>query len=155
MTEPTKIDFHHGKISKISDFTDLIEILFPSNFNQQHAATCILFELKWAKHIVPNLTYIEKQYNISRRILQRTRAKLSRLGFIEHINYLNNRYGGQHGWKFSTCFERTLNKLASKCADFRNTEISSREKEAMFLSFVDARRGISKRNNILSAGDGN
>jgi len=138
--EPTKIDFHHRRISQISDFTELIEIVFPSNRNQQHAAACIFFELKWAKHIAPNLNYIEKRYDISRRILQRTRAKLSRLGLIEHVSYLNSRYGGQHGWKLSTRFERAVNQLGSKCADYKNTATGSKEKEILLLDFTDARR---------------
>jgi hypothetical protein len=145
--EPTKIEFHHRRINQISNFAELIEILFPGNRNQQHAATCIFYELKWAKYMVSNLAYMEKRYDVSRRILQRTRAKLSRLGLIEHISYLNNRYGGQHGWRLSTCFERTLNKLASKCADFRITAISSKENEMMLLDFADARRKISKYQN--------
>ena len=143
MREPTKIDFHHRQISQLSDFTELIEMLFPGNHNQQHAAACIFFEVKWAKHIVPNLAHIEKRYAISRRILQRTRAKLSRLGLIEHVSYLNSRYGGQHGWRLSTRFERSLNQLGSKCADYRNTATGSREKESLLLGFADARRKIS------------
>jgi hypothetical protein len=140
--EPTKIEFNHRRICQLSDFTELIEMLFPANRNQQHAAACIYFELKWAKHMVPNLAHIEKRYDISRRILQRTRAKLSRLGLIEHISYLNSKYGGQHGWRMSTHFERTLNQLAMKCADYRRTAISSKEKEVLLLGFTDARRRI-------------
>jgi len=140
--EPTKIDFHHRRICQISDFTELIEIVFPGNRNQQHAAACIFFELKWAKHIVPNLNHIEKRYDISSRILQRTRAKLSRLGLIEHISYLNSRYGGQHGWRLSTRFERALNQLISKCADFRNAKTISKEKEMLLLEFTDTKRKI-------------
>ena len=117
-------------------------MLFPANRNQQHAAACIFFELKWAKHMVPNLAHIEKRYDISRRILQRTRAKLSRLGLIEHISYLNSKYGGQHGWRISTRFERTLNQLAMKCADYRRTASSSKEKDVLLLGFTDARRKI-------------
>jgi len=145
--EPTKIDFHYRRINQISDFTELIEMLFPANRNQQHAAACIFFELKWAKHIVPNLSHIEKRYNISRRILQRTRAKLSRLGLIEHISYLNSKYGGQHGWRMSTRFERTLNQLAMKLADYRRTATSSKEKEVLLLDFADAKRSISSKHN--------
>ena len=150
MREPTKIDFHHRRISQISDFTELIEILFPGNRNQQHAAACIFLELKWAKRMVPNLAHIEKRYDISRRTLQRTRAKLSRLGLIEHVSYLNSRYGGQHGWKLSTRFERSLNQLGSKCAECRNTAASSKEKEVLLLEFTDARRKIppSQRQHI-------
>lgn len=106
-------------------------MLFPGNRNQQHAGACIFIELKRAKHIVPNLAHIEKGYDISRRILQRTRAKLSRLGLIEHVSYLNNRYGGQHGWKLSTRFERALDQLALRCADFKNTNKSSKEKDML------------------------
>jgi len=140
MVEPTKIDFRHRRISQISDFTELIEVVFPGNRNQQHAAACIFFELKWAKHMMPNLAHIEKRYDISRRILQRARAKLSRLGLIEHVSYLNSRYGGQHGWRLSTRFERALNQLGLKYADYRNTAAGSKEKEILLLEFTDARR---------------
>jgi hypothetical protein len=142
VTEPTKIEFHHRRISQISDFTELIEMLFPGNSNQQHAAACIFLELKWAKHMVTNLAHIEKRFDISRRILQRARAKLSRIGLIEHISYLNSRYGGQHGWRLSTRFERSLNQLGTKCADYRNTVNNSKEKEILLLALTDARRKI-------------
>jgi hypothetical protein len=142
MRVPTKIDFQYRRISQISDFTELIEVLFPSNRSQQHAAACIFFELKWAKHIVPNMAHIEKRYYISRRTLQRTRAKLATLGIIEHISHLNTRYGGQHGWRLSTRFERSLNQLGSKCADYRQAATGSREKEILLLDFTDARRRV-------------
>jgi hypothetical protein len=138
--EPTKIDFHHRRISQISDFTELIEMLFSGNRNQQHAAACIFFELKWAKSMVPNFAYLERKYDISRRILQRTRAKLSRLGVIEHVSYLNSRYGGQHGWKLSTRFERGLRLLAERYSRFRDMRSSSKEKDVMLVELTDARR---------------
>ncbi len=140
MAEHTKISFNHRK--DISDYSDLVEILFPGNRNQQHAAACIFFELKWANSLVPNLAYIEKRYDISRRILQRTRAKLSKLGLIEHVSYLNSRYGGQHGWKLSSRFESALKQLAEKCVSFRDTRISSKEKDLMLVEFANSRRSI-------------
>ena len=140
MPEPTKIDFRYRRISQISDYTELMEMLFPGNRNQQHAAACIFFELKWANSIVPNLAYIESKYGVSRRILQRARAKLTRLGLIEHVSYLNSRYGGQHGWKLSTRFERGMRELAGKCAGFRDTRTSSNEKDVMLVELADARR---------------
>ena len=148
MPEPTKVSFNHRK--DISDYSDLVEMLFPGNRNQQHAATCILFELKWVNGMVPNLAYMEKRYDISRRILQRTRAKLAKLGLIEQVSYLNSRYGGQHGWKLSTRFERALNQLAQKCAGFRDAKISSKEKDLMLVEFVDARRNTACSNKIES-----
>ena len=117
-----------------------MEILIPGNRNQQHAAACIFFELKWANRIVLNLAYIEKRYDVSRRILQRTRAKLSRLGLIEHVSYLNNRYGGQHGWKLSSRFESALVRLAEICRTLRDTKYWSKEKDRLLLEFVAARR---------------
>ena len=138
MAEHTKISFNHRK--EISDYSDLVEMLFPGNRNQQHAAACILFELKWSDNIVPNLVYIENKYSTSRRILQRARAKLSKLGLIEYVGYLNSRYGGQAGWKLSTRFERSLNQLAQKCTDIRDTKTSSKEKDSMLVNFANARR---------------
>jgi hypothetical protein len=133
MAEPTKIDFHHRRISQISDFTELIEMLFPGNRNQQHAAACIFFELKWANSIVPNLAYIESKYNVTHRVLQRARAKLSRLGLIEHVSYLNSRYRGQHGWKLSSKFETALRQLAEKCSMYREKTANTQEKDNMLL----------------------
>ena len=140
MTEPTKIDFHHRRISQISDFTELIEMMVPGNRNQQHAASCIFFELKWGHNIVPNLKFIEDRYGVSRRILQRTRAKLARLGLIEHVSYLNSRYGGQSGWKLSTRFESAVKLLADRCFCFRSKQTSQKDKDRMLLSLVDAGR---------------
>jgi len=139
MPESTKIEFPHRRISRLSDFTELIEMLFPGNCSQQHAAACIFFELKWAEDIVPNLAYIETTHGISRRVLQRTRAKLARLGLIEHVSYLNSRYGGQHGWKLSSRFETGLKQLASKCVGFRAKMLGSEEKDRMLLRFVGAK----------------
>ena len=138
MGEHTKISFNHRK--EISDYSDLVEMLFPGNRNQQHAAACILFELKWTDLLMPNMANLETQYGISRRILQRTRAKLSRLGLIEHVSSLNSRYDGQHGWKLSTRFERALNQLAQKCVGFRDAKTSSKEKDSMLVDFANARR---------------
>ena len=140
MAQPARIDFHHRRISQLSDFTELIEMLFSGNRNQQHAAAYTLFELKWADAIVPNLGYIETKYNVSRRVLQRARAKLSRLGLIEHVSYLNSRYGGQHGWKLSSRFETALRQLAERCSMLRDKVAGSRKKDGMMLELMDAWR---------------
>ena len=117
-------------------------MLFPGNRNQQHAAACIFFELKWTNGIVPNMAKFEARYCISHRILQRTRAKLSRLGLIEHISYLNNRYGGQQGWKLSSRFEQGLKHLAEICTRLRDMKTSSKEKDAMLIEFANTRRAV-------------
>ena len=140
MAEPRKIDFHHRRIPQITDFTELMQMLFPGNRNQQHAAACIYFELKWADGIVPSLTFIEKGHHVSRRILQRTRAKLSQLGLIEHVSYLNSRYGGQNGWKLASRFESALVRLAEICCTLRDTKYWSKEKDRVLLEFAAGRR---------------
>ena len=83
MKEPTKIDFQHRRISQISDFAELAEMLVPGNRNQQHAAAAIFFELKWANRIVPSLAYLERKYEISRRILERARPDVPLIVLIE------------------------------------------------------------------------
>ena len=147
MSESTKIDFRYRRVQQLSDFTELIQMLFPSNRNQQHAAACLFFELKWSQPMVPNTSYMESKYVISRRILERTRAKLSRLGLIEHFSYLNSRYGGQSGWKLSSRFESSLKQLADKCAEFRDTKTGSKEKDLMLVGLMDAQRDAQKAKN--------
>lgn len=115
----------------------------PGSRSQRYAAACIFFELKWANRMVPNLAYIEAKYGVSRRILQRARAQLSRLGLIEHVSYLNSRYGGAHGWRLSSRFETALRQLAEKCAAFRDKAAGSEEKDKVLLGFVGAGRRVT------------
>ncbi|MBM4026031.1 MAG: hypothetical protein FJ280_11590 [Planctomycetes bacterium] len=136
MKEPTRIDFHHRRIGQISDVTELLGMLFPGNRSQRYAAACMFCELKWAQGMVPNLAYLEGKYGISRRVLQRARAKLTRLGLIEHISYLNSRYGGQYGWKLASRFETALRQLANKCTELRDRKVGSEEKDRMLLEFI-------------------
>ena len=95
MNEPTKIDFRYRRISQIGDLTDLVATLFPGNKNQQHAAARILLALRAATQPIPTLADLECRFDISRRTLQRARAKLARIGLIEHVTWMNSRYGGQ------------------------------------------------------------
>ena len=115
-------------------------MLLPGSRNQRHAAACIFFELKWAGCIVPNLGYLESKYQISHRVLQRARAKLSRLGLIEHVSHLNSRYGGQNGWRLATRFETALRQLATKCGLLRDRSSASREKEELLLDLTNPKR---------------
>lgn len=152
MPQYTKIHFNYRK--EISDYSDLVEILFPGNSNQQHAAACVLFELKWSQGIIqPSLNFIQAKYVISKRILERTRSKLSRLGLIEHVSSFNTRYGGQSGWKMSNRFEAALKRLAEKAFSLRNKNSSSKEKDEMFISLTDARRFAVSDTDDNNGGD--
>ena len=133
MTESTKIEFRARRISQLADLADLVEILFPGNHNQQHAAARILMALKAAKDLVPNLKHLEQKHMVSRRTLQRTRARLARLGLIEHISWMNVRYGGQQGWKLSGRMSTALRQLADKIDGWRNDERPEREDKDMVL----------------------
>ena len=119
MTESTKIEFRYRRVSEIDDITDLVGMLFPGNRNQQHAAARILLALKASSEPMPSMSHLEREHDISRRTLQRTRAKLARLGLIEHVSFLNARYGGQHGWKLSSRMSTALRQLADKIDDWR------------------------------------
>ena len=130
MIESTKIGFSYRRISQIGDITDLVEMLFPGNRNQQHTAARILLALKSTTQPIRSLSHLEKQYDISRRTLQRTRAKLARLGLIERITWMNSRYGGRQGWKLSGRMSTALRKLAERIDHWRNDSRTERmEKE--------------------------
>jgi hypothetical protein len=119
MTVSTKIDFRYRRIRQLDDVTDLVGILFPGNRNQQHAAARILISLKATTEPVASLSHLEPEHGISRRTLQRTRAKLARLGLIEHVTWMNSRYGGQQGWKLSGRMSTALRQLTEKIDNWR------------------------------------
>ncbi len=122
MTDSSKIDFRYRRISRIGDITDLVEMLFPGNRNQQHAAARILLALKATTKPIRSLTDLETRHGISRRTLQRTRAKLSRLGLIEHVTWMNTHYGGREGWKLSSRMGTSLRHLADKIDHWRKDD---------------------------------
>ena len=122
MTEPTKIDFNHRRVRQHDDITDLVGMLFPGNQNQQHAAARILLALKGTDELAPSLAHLEQRHVISRRTLQRTRAKLSRLGLIEHVTWMNTRYGGREGWKLSGRMGTALRLLADTIDRWRKDD---------------------------------
>ena len=119
MTESTKIDFRHRRIGQLEDITDLIAILFPGNRNQQHAAARILMALKVVDGPMSFLSSFENRHGISRRTLERTRAKLARLGLIEHVTWMNRRHGGQTGWVLTSRLSTALRQLADKIDQWR------------------------------------
>ena len=137
MTVSTKISFSCRRVSRLEDVTDLVEILFPGNRNQQHAAARILLALKQANSMVPNLAFLLDKHGISRRILQRTRAKLARLGLIEHVSWMNSRYGGRTGWKLSSRMSTALRQLADRFDQWRkDTRPERMEKDEVLVGVM-------------------
>jgi len=137
MTESTKINFRYRKVRDIDDVTDLAVILFPGNRNQQHAAARILLALKETKDLLKSFRDIEEKFCISRRTIERTRAKLARLGLIERINWMNRRYDGRQGWKISGKMSTALRYLAERIDQWRNdTRPENLEKEHVLAEFL-------------------
>ena len=112
---------------------DLVEMLFPGNRNQQHAAARILLALKAARGPVSSLHELECTHGISRRTLERARAKLARVGLIERVTWMNSRYGGQEGWKLSGRMSAGLRQLAGKIEQWRSDCDNERRKKEELL----------------------
>lgn len=119
MSESTKIDFRYRRVSRVGDVTDLVVMLFPGNRNQQHAAARILLVLRDTDGLRVTLSDLQERYGVSRRTLERTRAKLVRLGLIERVSWMNTRYGGREGWKLSGRMGAALRQLADRLDAWR------------------------------------
>ena len=125
----------------MQDASDLAEMLFPGNRNQQYAFLGIWITLKWAEHhMVPNLGEIARTYDISKRTLERVRAKMRRMGWIDHVSRFNSKYDYKEGWVLSSKFQRSLNLLSDRVGFFRSTEKGSKDKDMLLLQFAEARR---------------
>ena len=134
MTEPTKIEFRYRRIRELQDVTDLVAMLIPGNPNQQHAAAQILLEMKTSDDPVQSLAHLEARHGISRRTLQRTRAKLARLGLTEHLTWMNSRAGGRTGWMLSSRMSTALRLLAQKLDHWRKETTEERMRKDQQLA---------------------
>jgi len=119
------------------DITDLVKMLFPRNGNQQHAAARIILALKASDEPLASLSLLEREHGISRRTLQRTRAKLARVGPIEYASPLSARYGGRAGWRLSGRMSTALRQLADKLdACKRDSRPEHRTKDEQLISLL-------------------
>ena len=114
MSDVAKIALSGQRVRHMADVTDLVALLFPANRNQQYAAARILLALRAAAGPVGGLADLAARDGISRRTLERTRAKLARLGLIERVTRMHRRYGGQQGWVLSGRLSTTLRQLAER-----------------------------------------
>ena len=140
----TKIDFSFRRIARFSGVGELAEMFFPGNRNQQYAFLAIWIRLKWQSGgIVPNLGQMVMSQGVSRRTLERVRAKMRRMGLLEHITRFDPRFGNREGWILSENFEKSLSLLIQKLADFKSTEKSSREQDEQLLGITRTLRDES------------
>lgn len=137
----TKIDFSHRRIAKLADVGELAEMFFPGNRNQQYAFLVIWVRLKWrTEGIVPNLGQFVTAQGVSRRTLERVRAKMRRMGLLEHVSRFDPRFGNREGWTLSDNFERGLQAMAEKVKRFKDIDVGSQEEDERILAMARARR---------------
>lgn len=139
-----KVDLNASRIARLQDVGDLAELLFPGNRNQQHCCLVLWLSLKWAdRSLVPNLAGVAEQHGVSKRTLERVRAKLRRLGLIDHVSRFNARHGYREGWVLSTRFSRNLSLLAEKVQHVAKPATGSRDKDRLLLEAARARRDVA------------
>ncbi len=132
----TKIEINHNTIARLESTDELARILFPDNSNHQKIFLSIFVELKWAKdQFLPVLDPIVDQLGLSRRSLETVRAKMRRMGLIDHVSRFNKTYGYREGWVFSNKFPRALVKVANLVLNFRQKKDSVQEQKERDLIF--------------------
>ena len=125
----TKVDLNHNRIARMEALDELATALFPGNRNHQRVFLAILVELKWARgQFLAALEPIVDKHKISHRTLQTVRAKMRRLGVIDHVSRFNGRHGYREGWVFSRRFERSLQRLGDLVRHAKECKNSSQER---------------------------
>jgi DNA-binding transcriptional regulator YhcF (GntR family) len=120
MTPNTKIDLNAGKIARMEGLDDLARVLIPGNKRQQLVFIAIFVELKWAPgQSLPTLEPIAQKHEISSRTLETVRAKMRRLGIIDHVSRFSRQRGYREGWILSRRFERSLERLSEQLGNFK------------------------------------
>ena len=116
----TKIEISHNRIARIEGLDELAAILFPNNKNHQRIFIAIFVELKWADdQFLGALEPIADKYGLSGRVLETVRAKMRRLGLIDHVSRFNKKHAYREGWVFSNKFANALNRLADLTSQLR------------------------------------
>ena len=140
MSSLPKIAIGFNKISRISDLADLAELLFPNNKNHQYVFALIYLELKWADSVVPDLTKKLLRKGISKRTIERVRAKLRLMGIIDHVSRFNQNYGYREGFIVSNRFASSMKKFAQKYEEMtQRREEKDKLQERFLLEILKAR----------------
>ena len=126
----TKIELNHNKIAKIAGLDELAILLFPGNKNQQKVFLSVFIELKYSKNgYLSELESLCSAYSFSERTLETVRAKMRRLGIIDHVSRKSARLGYREGWVFSSRFVMSLKKLCERFEEFRDKKDGLQEKK--------------------------
>ncbi|MCH7756739.1 hypothetical protein IIC45_01495, partial [Patescibacteria group bacterium] len=126
----TKVDLNHNKVRRAHDLDELAAILFPGNWKHQIVFLAIFVELKWAENqFLPTLDPITDKHGVSRRTLETVRAKMRRLGLIDHVSRFNKKHGYREGWIFSNRFANSLKTLATVYDSIRDARGNLQERK--------------------------
>jgi len=116
----TKIDVNHSRIARVQDLDELAGVLFPGNRHHQRIFLAVFVELKWAEgQFLEALEPVADKYGITRRSLETVRAKMRRLGLIDHVSRFGQKHGYREGWVFSNKFGKALRRLAELSESMR------------------------------------
>ncbi len=109
---------------------ELAAILFPGNKNHQRIFLAVFVELKWAeRQFLATLDPIANKHAFSHRSLETVRAKMRRLGLIDHVSRFNQKHGYREGWTLSSKLPNTLKHLAARITALRSTETVAQERK--------------------------
>ena len=137
MKEGTKIEAALAGIRRVEDLDDLARVIMPGNRRHQHAFTVIFFVLKWNNGVVADLHKRALAHRVTKRVFERTRAKMHRLGLIEHVSRLSPKHGFRDGWKLSGKFEKGLEELASQIRAMKeHKQGTQREKDEFAINLL-------------------
>ena len=138
MLASTKIDVNHSRIGRIDGLDEFAAVLFPGNKRHQRVFLAVFVEIKWAEgQFLEALEPVADKYGISHRSLETVRAKMRRLGLIDHVSRFGQKYGYREGWVFSNKFVHALEKLASLAVKFRECRNAMQErKDRDLLSYL-------------------
>ena len=126
----TKIDLNHNKIKRIEGLDEFARILCPGNRSHQKIFLLVFVELKWAEgQFLAALQPIADKHGFSSRSLETVRAKMRRLGLMDHVSRFNKRYGYREGWVFSNRFVGALRTLMEFPSQFKGTKGTNQEQK--------------------------
>jgi len=125
----TKIDMNHNRIRSAEALDEVAVALFPGNRTHQRTFLAIFVELKWSENqFLPSLAFIAEKHSVSQRTMETVRAKMRRLGIIDHVSRFNKRHGYREGWVFSNRFLRSLIRLSELLPKLRTQKPGVQEK---------------------------
>jgi len=98
----------------------------------------MFLELKYAQdQFLGSFGFLCKKYDFSKRVLEKVRAKIRRMGIIDHVSRFNAKYGYREGWVFSNRFGRAVARLANTLSQHRKVcENTKKEKDFDCLRYV-------------------